>query len=406
MIPLTLEEVALACGGDLLDGEPGAVVREVIVRLARRAARASSSSGCAASASTATRSPPRRSTAAPLAVVVRAETAADLRGRPCLVVDDGVAALGAARRAPCAGAPGARRRRSPGAPARPRPRTSSPRCSRPRLRRGRHEGEPEQRDRPAADAAASSAADRGGRGRAGDARPGADPRACPHRAARHRRDHDRSPPCTSSSSARSRTWPPPRPSSSRSSTAAPRWCRATPRCSRRTCGATRGRLVTFGTLESDVHFVERRAPRDDGTHALARRLHAARRCSTSTSAASTTCYDAQAALAAFVELGFRLDEARPGARRVAFSDLRGEIVELDGRRRCCSTTPTTPTRSPREAALDHLAELAGGRPRRGRARRHVRARRRARPPTTAPSASTPPAWASASSPSATSGATT
>ena len=55
--------------------------------------------------------------------------------------------------------------------------------------------------------------------------------------------------------------------------------------------------------------------------------------------------DALAALAAFVELGYRLDQAAEGAAQVAFSDLRGAVSALPAAA-CCSTTPTTPIPSP------------------------------------------------------------
>ena len=41
-------------------------------------------------------------------------------------------------------------------------------------------------------------------------------------------------------------------------------------------------------------------------------------------------HDALAALAAFIVLGYRLDEARTGAAQVAFSDLRGAVSDLPG----------------------------------------------------------------------------
>jgi UDP-N-acetylmuramoyl-tripeptide--D-alanyl-D-alanine ligase len=71
--------------------------------------------------------------------------------------------------------------------------------------------------------------------------------------------------------------------------------------------------------------------------------------------------DAQAALAAFLELGYRLDEARAGARAVAFSELRGDVVALSGGGLLLddsyNANPAATT-----AALDHLTSLAGRRP--------------------------------------------
>ena len=120
----------------------------------------------------------------------------------------------------------------------------------------------------------------------------------------------------------------------------------------------RGRVVTFGTLESDVHFVSSE-PRDGGTHVLADAFTHRAALDFDFSGAHYL-YDAQAALAAFVELGFRLDEARAGARSVAFSGMRGEAVELeDGGLLLNDAYNANPLAT--QAALDHLVELAGER---------------------------------------------
>ncbi len=120
-----------------------------------------------------------------------------------------------------------------------------------------------------------------------------------------------------------------------------------------------GRLVTFGTEESDVHVVSAER-RGDSTHALIDAF-TQRALLDFSFTGEHYLYDAQAALAAFIELGFRLDEGRTGARRVAFSDLRGEVLELgDGTLLLNDAYNANPVAS--EAALDHLAELAGGRP--------------------------------------------
>jgi UDP-N-acetylmuramoyl-tripeptide--D-alanyl-D-alanine ligase len=72
--------------------------------------------------------------------------------------------------------------------------------------------------------------------------------------------------------------------------------------------------------------------------------------------------DALAALGAFLALGFGLEEAREGAREVVFSDLRGELVELSDEglllNDAYNANPLSMT-----AALDHLATVAGDRPR-------------------------------------------
>jgi UDP-N-acetylmuramoyl-tripeptide--D-alanyl-D-alanine ligase len=119
-----------------------------------------------------------------------------------------------------------------------------------------------------------------------------------------------------------------------------------------------GRLVTFGSLESDVHFVTAE-PRDEGTHVLADAF--TRRASLDFNfSGDHYLYDAQAALAAFVELGFRLDEARSGAGRVVFSGMRGETVELEnGGLLLNDAYNASPLAT--QAAIDHLVSLAGGR---------------------------------------------
>ncbi len=119
-----------------------------------------------------------------------------------------------------------------------------------------------------------------------------------------------------------------------------------------------GRVVTFGTLESDVHFVSSE-PRDGGTHVLADAFTHRAALDFDFSGAHYL-YDAQAALAAFVELGFRLDEARAGARSIAFSGMRGEAVELEGGGLLLNDAYNANPLAT-QAALDHLVELAGGR---------------------------------------------
>jgi UDP-N-acetylmuramoyl-tripeptide--D-alanyl-D-alanine ligase len=119
-----------------------------------------------------------------------------------------------------------------------------------------------------------------------------------------------------------------------------------------------GRVVTFGSFESDVHFVTTEA-RDGGTHVLADAF--TRRAALDFNfGGAHYLHDAQAALAAFVELGFRLDEARAGASRVVFSGLRGETLELaDGGLLINDAYNANPLAV--EAALDHLVGLAAGR---------------------------------------------
>lgn len=120
----------------------------------------------------------------------------------------------------------------------------------------------------------------------------------------------------------------------------------------------RGRVVTFATPESDVRFVsvERRGP---GTRVLADAF-TQRAALDFNFTGDHYLYDAQAALAAFVELGFRLDEARTGAAAVTFSGLRGETVELADGGLLLNDAYNANPRATR-AALDHLVGLAAGR---------------------------------------------
>ena len=88
-------------------------------------------------------------------------------------------------------------------------------------------------------------------------------------------------------------------------------------------GRFRGRVVTFGGPEADVHLVATEQ-RGAGTHVL---VDAFGHRGTLDFSFTGGHYlqDALAALSAFMELGYRLDEAREGAARVAFSDLRGAV---------------------------------------------------------------------------------
>ncbi len=71
--------------------------------------------------------------------------------------------------------------------------------------------------------------------------------------------------------------------------------------------------------------------------------------------------DALAALAVFLELGYPLEAAREGAARVVFSDLRGALTPLRGGgvvlNDAYNANPTA-----MKAAIDHLVEVAAGRP--------------------------------------------
>jgi len=121
----------------------------------------------------------------------------------------------------------------------------------------------------------------------------------------------------------------------------------------------RGRVVTFGTPRSDVHVVEAES-RGTGTHVLIDAF--GRRGALELSfGGEHYLRDAQAALAAFLELGYRLDEARPGAAAVAFSESRGDIVALAGGGLLLDDSYNANPAATR-AALDHLVALADGRP--------------------------------------------
>ncbi|HEY5386862.1 MAG TPA: UDP-N-acetylmuramoyl-tripeptide--D-alanyl-D-alanine ligase [Thermoleophilia bacterium] len=120
----------------------------------------------------------------------------------------------------------------------------------------------------------------------------------------------------------------------------------------------RGRVVTFGTPDADVHILEQER-RLGMTHILVD-VFGHRGTLDFNFTGEHYLHDAQAALAAFMELGFRLDEAKDGAAQVAFSDLRGEVSELPGGglllNDAYNANPLAMT-----AALDHLASLAEGR---------------------------------------------
>ena len=105
----------------------------------------------------------------------------------------------------------------------------------------------------------------------------------------------------------------------------------------------RGRVVTFGAEDADVHIVAQERRGRARTWLLDAFGHRARMDFSFTG--GHYLHDALAAVAAFVELGYRLDEAAEGAGQVAFSDLRGALPSFPAGG-CCSTTPTTPTPSP------------------------------------------------------------
>ena len=121
----------------------------------------------------------------------------------------------------------------------------------------------------------------------------------------------------------------------------------------------RGRVVTFGTPEADVHILEQER-RLGMTHVLVD-VFGHRGTLDFNFTGAHYLHDALAALAAFMELGFRLDEAKAGAAQVAFSDMRGAVSDLPGGglllNDAYNANPLAMT-----AALDHLVSLAEGRP--------------------------------------------
>ncbi len=121
----------------------------------------------------------------------------------------------------------------------------------------------------------------------------------------------------------------------------------------------RGRVVTFGLPDADVHIVDEER-RGESTHVLLDAFgHRARMDFSFTG--GHYLHDALAAVAAFVELGYRLDQAAEGAAQVAFSDLRGAVSKLAGGglllNDAYNANPVA-----MKAAVDHLAGIADGRP--------------------------------------------
>jgi UDP-N-acetylmuramoyl-tripeptide--D-alanyl-D-alanine ligase len=120
----------------------------------------------------------------------------------------------------------------------------------------------------------------------------------------------------------------------------------------------RGRVVTFGP-GGDVRPIAAE-PRDGGTHVLIDAF--GRRASLWFDfCGEHYVTDALAAVGAFLELGHPLAEARHGAGRVTFSELRGEVTVLRGGGLLLNDAYNANPLAMR-AALDHLVELAAGRP--------------------------------------------
>ncbi len=121
-----------------------------------------------------------------------------------------------------------------------------------------------------------------------------------------------------------------------------------------------GRLVTFGGEGADVCVVEAQV-RGFATHAL---IDAFGRRAAFDFSFSGGHYllDALAAIGAFIAIGYNLEEAKPGARSVEFSALRGRLEELPGGGLLLNDAYNANPLS-MKAAIDHLCEVAGERPR-------------------------------------------
>jgi UDP-N-acetylmuramoyl-tripeptide--D-alanyl-D-alanine ligase len=124
-------------------------------------------------------------------------------------------------------------------------------------------------------------------------------------------------------------------------------------------GRHQGRVVTFGGDDANVHIVEEER-RGTSTHVL---VDAFGHRGTLDFSFTGGHYlqDALAALAAFLELGYRLDEAREGAAQVAFSGLRGAVSELPGGGLLLNDAYNANPAAMR-SAVDHLVSIADGRP--------------------------------------------
>jgi UDP-N-acetylmuramoyl-tripeptide--D-alanyl-D-alanine ligase len=120
-----------------------------------------------------------------------------------------------------------------------------------------------------------------------------------------------------------------------------------------------GRLVTFGREGADVCVVEAQI-RGHETHAL---IDAFGRRAMFDFSFSGRHYlqDALAAIGAFIAVGFTLEEAKFGARRIEFSALRGRIEALPGGGLLLNDTYNANPLS-MKAAIDHLLAVAGERP--------------------------------------------
>ena len=165
--------------------------------------------------------------------------------------------------------------------------------------------------------------------------------------------------CTSSRSARSSRGSPPRPRSSPRSARAPWWCRPMRPCSSPICATTRAAWSLSAAREPTCRG---RGPGAGfGTHTL---IDAFGRRAAFEFNFSGGHYlrDALAAIGAFIALGYNLEEAKAGAAAVEFSALRGRLTDLPGGGLLLNDSYNANPVS-MKAAIDHLCQVAGERPR-------------------------------------------
>lgn len=120
-----------------------------------------------------------------------------------------------------------------------------------------------------------------------------------------------------------------------------------------------GRVVTFAAPQADVRVVDEER-RGESTRVTVDAFGQWEELDFSFTGRHYV-HDALAALAAFVELGYGIEQAREGAAQVAFSDLRGAISALPGGGLLLDDTyNANPVAM--KAAVDHLVAIADGRP--------------------------------------------
>jgi UDP-N-acetylmuramoyl-tripeptide--D-alanyl-D-alanine ligase len=120
-----------------------------------------------------------------------------------------------------------------------------------------------------------------------------------------------------------------------------------------------GRVVTFGRPGSRICAIDVEMRRGS-THALIDAFGRRARFDFNFSGGHLLD-DALAAIGAFIELGYTLEQAKLGAGQIEFSGLRGEITQLTGGGVLLNDSYNANPVSMR-AALDHLASIADGRP--------------------------------------------